>query len=136
MSWWSGGDLHLHRAVALDEGGVDAAGFLQHLDLETALEDFLPDDAQLHFGQAVADAAVDAEAEIEQLDNQVRMYEGIGRMFVLSDKTKIMANLEHKSKQCENKMANLEKTKEYLEKSLKDSENSLRELISAKQGKK
>ena len=76
------------------------------------------------------------EAEIEQLENQVRMYEGIGRMFVLSDKKKIMTNLEHKSKQCENKMANLEKTKEYLDKSLKDSENSLRELISAKQGKK
>jgi prefoldin subunit 1 len=76
------------------------------------------------------------EAELNQLDTSVRMYEGIGRMFVLSDKTKILKNLEDKSKSCESKISNLEKTKEYLDKSLKDSENSLRELITVKQGKK
>lgn len=76
------------------------------------------------------------EAEIQNLEQSVRMYEGIGRMFVLSDKSKILNSLELKSKQCENKMASLEKNKDYLDKSLKDSENSLRELISAKQAKK
>lgn len=76
------------------------------------------------------------EAEIAQLDTSVRMYEGIGRMFVLSDKSKVLKNLEDKSKSCETKITSLEKTKEYLDKSLKDSENSLRELISVKQGKK
>ena len=76
------------------------------------------------------------EAELEQLDAGVRMYEGIGRMFVLSDKKKILESLEEKSKQCDAKMKSLEKSKEYLDKSLKDSENSLRELITAKQGKK
>ena len=76
------------------------------------------------------------EAELEQLDSSIRMYEGIGRMFVLSDKQKILENLEEKTKQCDGKIKGLEKTKEYLDKSLKDSENSLRELISVKQGKK
>jgi prefoldin subunit 1 len=64
------------------------------------------------------------------------MYEGVGRMFVLSEKKRVMQGLEDKCKQCEAKISSLEKNKEYLEKSLKDSENSLRELISTKQGKK
>lgn len=76
------------------------------------------------------------ESELNQLDTSIRMYEGIGRMFVLSDKPAVLKSLEEKSKTCETKISNLEKTKDYLEKSLKDSENSLRELISVKQGKK
>lgn len=76
------------------------------------------------------------ETELQQLGNEVPMYEGIGRMFVLSDKSKILETLDLKTRQCENKMASLEKNKEYIEKSLKDSETSLRELISVKQGKK
>ncbi|RNA25093.1 Prefoldin subunit 1 [Brachionus plicatilis] len=76
------------------------------------------------------------ESELVQLDTSVRMYEGIGRMFVLSDKPAVLKSLEEKSKTCETKIQSLEKTKEYLEKSLKDSENSLRELITVKQGKK
>lgn len=76
------------------------------------------------------------ETELSQLDASVRMYEGIGRMFVLSEKSKILTGLENKSKMCENKIVSLEKSKEYIEKSYKDSENSLRELISVKQGKK
>jgi prefoldin subunit 1 len=76
------------------------------------------------------------EAELEPMDGSVRMFEGIGRMFVLSDKTKILKSLEDKSKMCDTKITNLEKTREYLEKNLKDSENSLRELITAKQAKK
>ena len=75
------------------------------------------------------------EAELEQLDASIRMYEGIGRMFVLSDKKKILENLEEKAKTCDAKMKNLEKTKEYLEKTVKDSEESLRELIAVKRGK-
>ena len=76
------------------------------------------------------------EAELDQLDSSVRMYEGIGRMFVLSDKKKILESLDEKGKTCDAKIKNLEKTREYLDKNLKDSENSLRELISVKQGKK
>ena len=76
------------------------------------------------------------EAEIQQLTAEVRMYEGIGRMFVLGSKDKILKTLEEKTRQCEQKMNNLEKNKEYLDKGLKDSENSLRELIASKQAKK
>lgn len=76
------------------------------------------------------------ESELKSLDEAVPMYEGIGRMFVLSQKAKIMDTLDLKTKQCENKAASLEKNRDYIEKSLKESEKSLRELISVKQGKK
>lgn len=76
------------------------------------------------------------EQEVTQLDDTVNMYEGIGRMFVLCNKKRILQNLDEKTKSYQNKIENLEKSKDYLEKSLKDSENSLRELISIKQGKK
>ena len=54
------------------------------------------------------------EAEIGALADDVRMYEGIGRMFVLSDKKKILANLEEKAKTCDAKLKSFEKSKEYL----------------------
>ena len=76
------------------------------------------------------------EAELQTMVGDVRMFEGIGRMFALSTKDKILKGLDDKGKLCENKITGLEKTKEYLDKSLKDSENSLRELIQVKQGKK
>jgi prefoldin subunit 1 len=76
------------------------------------------------------------EKEVGQLNEEVKMYEGIGRMFILCDKNRILTNLDEKMKSYESKISSLEKTREYLDKSLKDSENSLRELISIKQGKK
>jgi prefoldin subunit 1 len=72
------------------------------------------------------------EKEVGQLDESIRMYEGIGRMFILCDKKRIMDNLDEKMKSYESKITSLDKTREYLEKSLKDSENSLREMITAK----
>jgi len=41
----------------------------------------------------------------------------------------VLDNLEKKRKSCEEKIRTLESNKEYMEKSLKESENSLRELI-------
>ncbi len=76
------------------------------------------------------------ETELTSLAESVRMYEGVGRMFVLSDKANVLQNLTEKGKTCEQKIAGLEKSKEYLEKSQKESENNLRELIAAKQAKK
>ena len=76
------------------------------------------------------------EAEIKALSDSVRLYEGIGRMFCLSDKPSVLKSLEEKGKSCEQKIVGLDKSKEYLEKSQKESQDSLRELIAAKQAKK
>src|SRR5580704_6739680 len=59
------GDDDLHLLVALDEDRIAALGLFEQADFGEALEDLFPDDGQLQLGQAVADAAVDAEAEGE-----------------------------------------------------------------------
>jgi prefoldin subunit 1 len=75
------------------------------------------------------------EKELQQLDEKINLYEGIGRMFVLKDKTTIMNNLSEKITSYESKITNYDKSKDYLESNLKDSENSLRELINIKKEK-
>src|SRR3546814_10134545 len=56
-------DPHRQRAVAAQEVGVEPVRRAGDLYVEVASEDLLPQDAQLHLGDAVADAAVDAGTE-------------------------------------------------------------------------
>ena len=88
-----------------------------------------------HFKRQIQHSKL-TDAELTALADNVRMYEGVGRMFCLSDKAEVLKSLGEKSKACELKIAGLEKSKDYLEKSQKESENNLRELITAKQSKK
>src|SRR3984957_2271349 len=64
-AWASGprGNDHLHALEAVHEGRVAAHRLANHLDHREALQDLFPDDGELHLGHAIADAAVDAEAE-------------------------------------------------------------------------
>src|SRR5579883_1211477 len=48
---------------AAHEAGIEPLRLAHHLDGLEALQDLLPDNAQLQLGEAHADAAVDAEAE-------------------------------------------------------------------------
>ena len=57
------GNPHRQLREAAHEGRAHAHRLADHLDHREALQDLLPQDAQLQLGQAVADAAVDAEAE-------------------------------------------------------------------------
>src|SRR5258708_14619438 len=59
----SGVDEHRKRLIALHEAGEHPLRFGEHFEIEISFEDFFPDDLELHFGQAIADAAMDAEAE-------------------------------------------------------------------------
>src|SRR5450631_1563989 len=61
----STGYAHRQRLVAAHEAGINPLRLVDHLDLFEPLEDLLPDDFELQFGKAHADAAVDAEAEGE-----------------------------------------------------------------------
>ena len=54
---------HRHPRVALHESTGRERWLVQHFDMAEAFHDFLPEDLQLQFGQTVADAAVDTEAE-------------------------------------------------------------------------
>ena len=54
---------HRESGIAAYKIGEYALGLSNNLDLGEALEDFLPQNAQLHFTQPVPHTAVDAEAE-------------------------------------------------------------------------
>src|SRR5215212_7786981 len=56
-------DQHRQRADAADEIRVEPDRRSDDLDVEVAFQHLLPQDFQLHLGQAVADAAMDAGAE-------------------------------------------------------------------------
>ncbi|XP_023233669.1 prefoldin subunit 1 [Centruroides vittatus] len=67
--------------------------------------------------------------EISSMPENTRMYLGIGRMFLLTDKDNIKDGLVKKVKTSEDKIKNLQNNKVYLERSLKESENNLREMV-------
>ncbi|XP_061175761.1 prefoldin subunit 1-like [Saccostrea echinata] len=73
------------------------------------------------------------EHEIGALPETTRLYEGVGRMFILQPKDDIKQNLVNKKKAAEEKIKNFETSKSYLEKSIKESEDNLRELVMSKQ---
>ena len=108
------------------------------------------------------------EHEIGTLPDETRVYESVGRMFILSDKPTVTTRLTEKQSTCQEKVIfnqlkymlnivseilgrtqfdarfnnltycfkikTLESNKEYLERNLKESENSLRELVAQKMG--
>uniref|UniRef100_A0A131XGS3 Putative molecular chaperone prefoldin subunit 1 n=1 Tax=Hyalomma excavatum TaxID=257692 RepID=A0A131XGS3_9ACAR len=73
-------------------------------------------------GEVVSDAPPDT-----------KMYRAVGRMFLGSDYTEVMKILDEKINTYNEKIKSLESNKAYLEKSLKESENNLREMIVQKQ---
>jgi len=72
------------------------------------------------------------EKEIESLPKDTKTYEGVGRMFVLQPIETVEKNLVDKVKACEEKVKSLENGKVYLERSIKEGEENLRELIQSK----
>ncbi|XP_043196003.1 prefoldin subunit 1-like isoform X3 [Amphibalanus amphitrite] len=79
------------------------------------------------------DHATLTDREIQAMPDTTRVYDGVGRMFVLNNVPTVRKNLEKKQATNKEKIAKLEANKQYLEKSLKESENNLRELIKTKQ---
>ncbi|XP_040564942.1 prefoldin subunit 1 [Lepeophtheirus salmonis] len=67
--------------------------------------------------------------EISILSENIPIYESIGRMFILSNKDEIKKDLNDKKKKAGEKIKVLENNKDYLERNLKENENSLRELV-------
>jgi len=72
------------------------------------------------------------EKELAGLPKDTNTYEGIGRMFVLQPMSTIEKNLSEKVKTCEEKVKTIEGSKVYLERSIKEGEENLRELILSK----
>uniref|UniRef100_A0A1B6GL85 Prefoldin subunit 1 n=1 Tax=Cuerna arida TaxID=1464854 RepID=A0A1B6GL85_9HEMI len=67
--------------------------------------------------------------EIKALSSETNTYESVGRMFVLTDIPEVCKNLDNRISTCDEKIKSLESNKSYLERSLKDSKNNLREMV-------
>uniref|UniRef100_A0A674C0J4 Prefoldin subunit 1 n=1 Tax=Salmo trutta TaxID=8032 RepID=A0A674C0J4_SALTR len=67
-------------------------------------------------------------AEIKTLPDNTHMYEGVGCMFILQSKEDINTQLTDKQKTANEKMKELEKP--YLERSVKEDEDNIREMPS------
>ncbi|XP_029283477.1 prefoldin subunit 1 [Cottoperca gobio] len=68
-------------------------------------------------------------AEISTLSDNTRLYEGVGRMFILQSKEDINNQLMDKQKTAEEKIKELEQKKVYLERSVKEAEDNIREML-------
>ena len=61
-----------------------------------------------------------------------QVYESVGRMFLLSDIDNVRSGLNAKTEKLKEKIHVLNTNKEYLDRQVKEQENNLRELITAK----
>ncbi|CAB1421734.1 unnamed protein product [Pleuronectes platessa] len=68
-------------------------------------------------------------AEITTLPDNTRLYEGVGRMFILQSKEEINNQLMDKQKTADEKIKELEQKKVYLERSVKEAEDNIREML-------
>ncbi|XP_054481704.1 prefoldin subunit 1 [Anoplopoma fimbria] len=68
-------------------------------------------------------------AEIATLSDNTRLYEGVGRMFILQSKEEINNQLTDKQKTADEKIKELEQKKVYLERSVKEAEDNIREML-------
>merc|ERR1711971_10127 len=70
--------------------------------------------------------------DLSQLPKETKVYESVGRMFLLSDIGNVRSGLEKKTEGLKEKIHVLNGNKEYLDRQVKEQENNLRELIIAK----
>nr|CAB3264794.1 prefoldin subunit 1-like [Phallusia mammillata] len=68
--------------------------------------------------------------EIESFPEDTKLYESVGRMFMLQPRETVKENLDSKHKQADEKINELKAKKTYLERSVKSSEENLREMVS------
>uniref|UniRef100_A0A8C6SLK6 Prefoldin subunit 1 n=1 Tax=Neogobius melanostomus TaxID=47308 RepID=A0A8C6SLK6_9GOBI len=67
--------------------------------------------------------------EISILPDNTRLYEGVGRMFILQSKEEINNQLMDKRRTADEKIQELEQKKQYLERSVKEAEDNIREML-------
>ncbi len=73
------------------------------------------------------------EAELAGVPTTTKVYQGVGRMFMLEPMEKIKSSLEVKVKNNQEKIAEIESNKTILEKHLEENQKNMREFIASKQ---
>lgn len=66
------------------------------------------------------------------LEDNTKTYESVGRMFLLTPIEQVKCNLRTKQVNAEEKVKIIENNKTYLENSLREATNNLRELVQTK----
>eukprot|EP00099_Drosophila_melanogaster_P011347 NP_001285661.1 prefoldin 1, isoform B [Drosophila melanogaster] len=69
------------------------------------------------------------EKGTSSLADDTRVYQSVGRMFLLTDVQNMREDLKARQEKCDKAIELLEKKKEFLQKSLKSQEDGLRELV-------
>ncbi|XP_077970084.1 prefoldin subunit 1-like [Styela clava] len=69
-------------------------------------------------------------SEISGLPSETRLFQSVGRMFLLRTRDEIDQNLKASQENSDTKVKELEAKKKYLEKTVKESEENLREMVS------
>jgi len=90
-------------------------------------------DAQIDSYNKTIQHALITQKELKSLPENTRMYNGVGRMFLLTSPTELDDMLTKKVTTSHDKIKELESSKAYLERSMKESEENLRELVANKQ---
>jgi len=122
---------------------TDGSGRQVDLELKKAFQELQTKMVVTSQQLKVSDAQIDqlnrqithahlVEKEISTLPKDTKTYEGVGRMFILKPLATIELNLAEKVKTCEEKVKVIETSKVYLERSIKEGEENLRELILSK----
>eukprot|EP00128_Syssomonas_multiformis_P000007 Colp12_sorted_trinity150504_noHs@15660 len=88
--------------------------------------------AQIEGKQREIKRAELVEKEIAGLAADTKTYLAVGKMFLFQPKTEVLADLKTKVKASEEDIEKLKKSKKYIERALKDDEDSLRDLIQHK----
>lgn len=72
------------------------------------------------------------DQELASLPPETKTYEAIGRMFVLQPVSHIRKELESKLHNNEEKIKSIEASKEYLQRSVKEHEDNIREMLASR----
>lgn len=70
--------------------------------------------------------------ELNSLDDNIKTYESVGRIFLLTPLEQVKNNLKAKQDSAEERIKVIENNKTYLENSLREATNNLRELVQTK----
>jgi len=110
---------------------------LQHKLLDTKQKLKLAD-IQIESHKMAKQRAELTALEIKNLAEKIdymKTYVPCGRMFVLRETPTVVEDLLRKASMCNTKIGELEGNKAYLDKSLKESENNLREMVQQRKEK-
>ncbi|VVC96962.1 prefoldin subunit 1 [Leptidea sinapis] len=86
-------------------------------------------DTQLEVFEQVMRHVEITQGEIGAMPPDTRIYDSVGRMFLLTDMEVVKTNLVNKLNHFSSRITELEENKNYLEKNLKESQDNIREMV-------